>query len=71
MTYTQEKEQKMERLIINGSEPAIDQGLRHGWPVSWNPDDGRYHVAREDGTSVATFKDWRNTVQYARTHKAA
>jgi hypothetical protein len=51
-------------------EPAIDQGLVHGLPCTFNPDDGRFYVhapGTTDGTNVlGTFKDWRNAVQFAR-----
>ena len=54
-----------------GGEPCIDQGIIHGRLITWNPDDGRFHVLSTDGSGVsaATFKDFRNTVQYARTHQ--
>jgi hypothetical protein len=49
-------------------EPFIDQGSHFGWPVSWNPDDQRFHVANPDKTSRATFKDWRNVRQWTKEH---
>ncbi len=56
---------------MNGSEPAINQPAVNGWAISWNPDDDRWYVERPDalGVAVATFKDRRNAIQYARTHK--
>jgi len=58
------------RPVMNGNEPAIEQAPVHGWAMSWNPDDGRWYVERPDapGVAVATFKDRRNAIQYARTH---
>jgi hypothetical protein len=49
--------------IMNGTEPAIVQTCVNGWPVSWNPDDGA------PGIAVASFKDRRNALQYARCHE--
>ena len=49
---------------------AVDQGIVHNHPVSYNPDDGKFYIHEPgvtDGTGVlATFKDWRNAVQFAR-----
>jgi hypothetical protein len=56
-------------------EPLVDQGHVHGLPVSWNPDDDRFYVHKigtTDGTNVlATFKSWRNAVQFARRKVSA
>jgi hypothetical protein len=58
------------RLAMNGDEPFVDQGRENGWHMSWNPDNNRFCVcAKDDGVATATFKDWRNAVQYARRHK--
>ena len=54
------------RLLMNGTEPMVDQGEWHGWKMSWNPDDGRFYVAKGDKT--CTFKSWRNATYYAKTH---
>ena len=54
---------------VNG-QPAIDQHIVNSWPITWNPDDEKFHVARKDGTSVAVFKELRNARQYAKGHKA-
>lgn len=48
-------------------EPCIDQHEINGWCITWNPDDARYYVQR--GEATATFKEFRNAVQYARTRK--
>ena len=49
---------------------CIKQGIVHGYPVTYNPDVGRFYVHKintTNGTNVlATFKDWRNAVQFAR-----
>ena len=49
--------------------PYIDQGLVHGLPVTWNPDDEKFHVHAtgiEDGTQVlGRFTSWNNTVAFA------
>jgi hypothetical protein len=52
---------------------AVDQGEIHGWPVSFNPDDDRFYVheKNQDADTRATFKDYRNAVQYCRTHGEA
>lgn len=49
---------------------AIDQGIVHGWRVSWNPDDVRYYIERTDGTTKASFARWANAVYYCKTHAA-
>lgn len=50
----------------------VDQGEVNGYPISFNPDDQRFYVHEKgttDGTAtLATFKEVRNAVQYARTH---
>ena len=55
--------------LIDSFTRDVDQGIVHGWQVSWNPDDDRFYVERADGTAAATFKAFRNAVQYCRTHK--
>lgn len=49
---------------------AVDQGVVHHHPVTFNPDDDRFYVhtpGTTDGTNVlGRFKDFRNAVQYAR-----
>lgn len=52
--------------LANG-EPAVDQGVLNGKILSWNPDDGRFYVNNGDEV-LATFKDWRNAVYYAKKH---
>jgi len=51
-------------------EPAVDQSIVHGFPVTFNPDDGQFYVharGTDDGTNVlVTRRDWRNIVQCAR-----
>lgn len=51
-------------------DPLVDQGLVHGMPASWNPDDNRFYIHARgtvDGTNVlGTFSLWRNAVQFAR-----
>ena len=55
------------RVKWNGDEPAVTQGECNGWMLSWNPDDGKFHVGDVNETK-ARFAEWRNAVQYARTH---
>ena len=53
-----------------GNEICVDQGIVHGHPASYNPDDDRFYIHEPgvtDGTGVlGTFRDWRNAVQFAR-----
>jgi hypothetical protein len=60
----------MQRIypVMNGNEPAITQPPMNGWDISWNPDDNRWYVCGNDAVTVATFKERRNAMQYARTH---
>lgn len=54
-----------------GGEPMVDQPTVNGHAISWNPDDGRYYVhpAEDRATpAIATFKEFRNAVQYAKRH---
>jgi len=53
------------------NEPEVNQGTINGWHLSWNPDDNRFYVSENEGGSLvkATFKDWKNAVQYARKHR--
>jgi len=50
--------------------PAVHQGLVHGLPVTYNPDDDRFYIhepGTTDGTNVmARVRDWKNAVQTAR-----
>ena len=58
------------RLCTNRGEPTIDQGTENGWFLSWNPDDGRFYVSEEPiGWNARMFHEFRNAVQYARTHQ--
>lgn len=60
---------KPHRRRMNGEEPMVRQNPLNGWLLSWNPDDNRYYVTHpETDDTVATFKDWDNTVYYARRH---
>ncbi len=53
------------------NEPDCNQGMINGWYISWNPDDERFYVCKEDdGIPSATFKVWGNTVFYATHHDA-
>jgi hypothetical protein len=56
------------RAVMNGNEPAVIQPSINGWTISWNPDDNRWYVQSGDDVR-ATFRERRNAVQYARTHK--
>lgn len=47
-------------------EPLIEQGLVHGKRVTWNPDDALFYVHAPRNETLGRFKEWRNTVQYAR-----
>lgn len=57
-----------------GDEPAVDQGLVHGLPATWNPDDSRFYlhkIGNTDGASVlGTFKNWGNAVHFAKRKTA-
>lgn len=55
-------------VVMEGGEPAVTQPTVNGHPMSWNPDDGRFYVHGADGEVMATFRDWRNAVRFARTH---
>ena len=54
--------------------PLIDQGVVHGFPATWNPDDGKFYlhaVGTIDGTNVlGRFKRWGNFTAFAK-RKAA
>lgn len=54
--------------------PTIDQGVVHGLPATWNPDDGRFYIhaaGTTDGTNVlGRFKHWRNAVYFAKLKAA-
>lgn len=57
----------IKRTAPNG-EPLVDQGTHFGWPITWNPDDGKFYVG---GISqrARVFTRWSNAIQYARTHQ--
>ena len=52
---------------------AIQQETVNGWPISWNPDDGRFYVHNldEDQTTAGTFTLLRNARYWAKTHNVA
>ncbi len=54
--------------VMNGNEPSILQPSVNGWQMSWNPDDGRWYVEypNANGVAIATFKERRNAIRYAR-----
>jgi hypothetical protein len=56
------------RTVWNGSEPAVDQGKVNGFQLTWDPDDSRFYVhdKDEDETVLATFRERRNAVYFAR-----
>ena len=53
---------------ISNGEPDVDQGCINGYELSFNPDDNRFYVTDSDGGTVATFKEFRNAVQWSRNH---
>lgn len=53
-----------------GPVPTVDQGLINEWPVSFNPDDGKFHVANLSQRSVTIQQHWRNVVRWCLTHTA-
>ena len=55
-------------LMETPDEPRVRQENLNGWFLSWNPDDRRFYVGGSTGVAKATFRDWRNAVQWARTH---
>jgi hypothetical protein len=56
---------------MNGTEPTVEQPPCNGWNLSWNPDDNRWYVEHPDTLEVvATRRERRNAVQYARNHQA-
>lgn len=62
------KRNQARRIKMTGQEPSVEQGEIDGFTVSWNPDDDRFYVQSGEDTR-ASFQDWRNVVQYCRTHK--
>lgn len=46
----------------------VRQPRIHGWDVSYNPDDGMFHVANLAGRSVSIQYHWRNVIEWCRTH---
>ena len=55
------------RRKMHGTEPAINQGTLNGFDLSYNPDDERFYIVRDDET-LATFRHWHNATRYCRTH---
>lgn len=50
-------------------EPTVEQGLVHGWEVSYNPDTECFCAhAPIEGSIVATFNLWRNLVYWCKNH---
>lgn len=66
MTYQHRHMQRHPNGLI-----AVDQGQAHGFALSHNPDDGRFYVHEldENDTVLATFKEFRNARQFARTSR--
>ena len=58
----------MHKRLMNGTEPAVDQGVHYGWCASWNPDDGKYYIEIPGGRAKV-FTEWRNAVQWARRNR--
>ena len=52
--------------LWNGQEPAVRQHPVAGWEISWNPDNGCFHVDKPDGESVKIYADLRNARAWAR-----
>lgn len=54
-------------------EPEVEQGVVHGHPCTFNPDDELFYVhapETTDGSNVlGRFKDWANAVQFARQRR--
>lgn len=55
--------------------PFICQGEVHGFPATWNPDDGKFYLHAKgttDGTNVlGTFRHWGNFTAFAKRKAAA
>ena len=53
--------------------PTVRQPDVNGWNISYNPDDGRWYVARhvrgDELEFVANYAERRNALAYARTHQ--
>ena len=53
--------------------PIVRQPSVNGWDISYNPDDGRWYVARtvrnDELEFVANYAERRNALTYARTHQ--
>lgn len=58
---------KQYRVVMCGEEPAVIQHEINDFLISWNPDDNRFYVYKDDDTK-ATFAELRNAVQYCKTH---
>jgi hypothetical protein len=50
------------------NEPFVNQGTLHGWELSWNPDDNKFYLTK-DNWRTAIYKAWRNVIQHARNRK--
>lgn len=52
--------------------PTVRQPSVNGWDISYNPDDGRWYVARivrnDELEFVANYAERRNALAYARKH---
>lgn len=52
---------------------AVRQPSVNGWDISYNPDDGRWYVARtvrnDELEFVANYAERRNALAYARKHQ--
>lgn len=56
------------RLIVNPhrpGEPEVRQAPLNGCELSWNPDNNRFYVKRDEKT-IGIFQEWRNAVAFAR-----
>ena len=53
--------------------PTVSQPSVNGWDISYNPDDGRWYVARtvrdDELEFRANYAERRNALTYARTHQ--
>ena len=62
------KPQKTPNGAIDVIQPTVN-----GWDISYNPDDGRWYVARhvrgDELEFVANYAERRNALAYARTHQ--
>lgn len=59
---------KVKRLP--SGDVAVEQCRVNGLDITENPDDGRFYVCKPgEAVPLATFKDLRNAVQYAKKHQ--